>query len=375
MSSSAIIDLRQAKSAREVISHPRGGLFPVQDILPSGEIITVSRGGAGHLGQNGRLDITRSRDAGLTWTPPAVLIDSEQDDRNPAFGVTGAGTVIMAYMRQASYAEDRKYTPEIQNSDVCVVRSEDGGLSWTAPEYLDRETYPHLSPFGRIITLSNGTVLMPVYTAGGSPELGPGSYFITSDDDGKTWSEPKLVAKDMNEVSIIELPNGELLAATRETAREHQRLWTCRSSDLGETWSEVELVTDDRQHPADLVLIDETTLLLLYGNRQGPYRIEGKVSKDNGKTWLPETLALSGHLYGYDMPEPRSTDLGYPSAVVVPEENKFVATYYVCPFPRVREHREWTGAGTTPFYSPEGYMGISLSVDLEELRTLISSYR
>lgn len=343
----------------------------MQDLLPNGEIITVSRGGAGHLGQNGRLDITRSRDAGLTWTPPAVLIDSEQDDRNPAFGVTASGTVLMAYMRQASYTDDRRYEPGLQNSDVCIVRSEDGGLNWTEPEYLDRAIYPHLSPYGRIITLSDGTILMPIYTAGGSPELGPGSYFIASTDDGMSWSKPKLIAKDMNEVTVIELPGGELFAATRETAREHQRLWTCRSTDQGDTWSEPELVTDDFQHPADLVLVDNKTLVLLYGNRQGPYRIEGKVSKDFGKSWEPLLLTISGHLYGYDMTESRSTDLGYPSAVIANDGKSLVVTYYVCPYPRVREHREWSGASNTPFYSAEGYIGISLSLELSDFRTLV----
>ena len=364
------IDLRRATTAREVLSHPRGGLFPVQDLLQSGEVITVSRGGAGHLGQQGRLDITRSRDAGLTWTPPTVVVDSEQDDRNPAFGVSPENTVILGYMRQASYEDDGRYEPSLRNSDVCIMRSEDGGLSWSAPVYLDRETYPHLSPFGRVITLNDGSLMMGVYTAGGSPELAAGSYFITSTDDGQSWSAPRLIAPDMNETTVIQLPDGDLLAAMRETERAHQRLYLSRSGDLGETWSAPELLTGDMQHPADLILVDDV-LVLLYGNRKGPYRIEGRFSRDLGKTWEPQILTLSGHLYGYDMPDTRSTDLGYPSGVVVTKENRLVVTYYVCPYPRVREHREWAGVGNTPFYSPEGYMGITLSLDANEFLSLL----
>jgi hypothetical protein len=360
------LDLRSLPSAREVISHPQGGLFPVQVTLPNGDIAAIARGGAGHLGQAGRLDLCRSKDGGLTWTPPAVIVDSDEDDRNPAFGVTADGTLVLSYMRQASYTNERRYEPSLENSDVCVMTSRDDGLSWSAPVRLDRSTYPRMSPYGRIITLKDGTALMPIYTASGTPAVPGGSYYLRSTDNGATWSPPQLIAKDMNETTLIQLPSGDILAAMRETAREHQRLWTSRSSDGGFTWSPPELVTDDRQHPADLLLLPNGTLLLLYGNRSGPYRIEGRYSHDEGRTWKPTLLALSGHLYGYDVPSPRPTDFGYPSGALTADGNRLVVTYYVAPFPRIQE-RDWTGPWTTPFYQSAGYMGISLSVDVAEL--------
>jgi Neuraminidase (sialidase) len=362
-----MLDIRSLPSTREVVSHAEGGLFPVQIVMANGEIAVISRGGAGHLGQAGRLALARSRDAGLAWTPPAVIVDSDQDDRNPAFGVTPAGTVILSYMRQASYTEERQYKPaEVRNADVCVMRSTDNGLSWSRPEVLDPEVYGLLSPFGRIVTLADGSIAMPIYTAGGTRTLAGGSYFLRSTDDGLTWSEPRLISLDKDETTLVQLASGELVAGLRETQRDHQRLWLSRSADAGETWSEPTVLTGDFQHPSDLLMLDNDTLLLLYGNRQNPYRIEGRVSRDGGQTWDQTLLLFSGQLYGYELPDKRPTDMGYPSGVVSADGSRLVVTYYVNTFPRIQE-REWTGPWTTPFYQADGYKGISVSVELDQM--------
>jgi photosystem II stability/assembly factor-like uncharacterized protein len=371
MSNERPLDLRSLPSAREVISHYPGGLFPVQTVLANGEIAVISRGGAGHLGQAGNLCLARSRDNGKTWTPPTVIVDSDEDDRNPAMGVAPDGTLVLAYMLQRSYTEEREYTPSLKNADVCVMRSSDNGLSWTSPELLDPAVYSLMSPFGRIITLNDGSLLMPIYTAGGTATLAAGSYFLRSSDNGVTWSEPHLIALDRDETSVIQLPSGDLLAACRETAREFQRLWTCRSSDGGETWTEQELVTDAMQHPADLVMLDDERLLLVHGNRQAPYQVQGRISRDEGRTWESRLVLVSGQLYGYDIPSPRRTDLGYPTAVISADGSTLVVTYYYNPYPRIQEHRGWTGIATTPFYKPDGYRGVSLSVDLGEVLAAI----
>src|SRR5262245_27685311 len=59
------------------------GFFPVALRLQDGRIAVVLRGGAGHLGIKGRLDIVFSADEGKTWTAPTVVVDSPADDRNP----------------------------------------------------------------------------------------------------------------------------------------------------------------------------------------------------------------------------------------------------------------------------------------------------
>ncbi|MCW5852957.1 MAG: exo-alpha-sialidase, partial [Anaerolineae bacterium] len=101
-SPSRLLDVRALPSSREVIVYKDGGLFPV--LANTGNVvIAVLRGGAGHLGLDGRVEVVRSLDGGRTWTPPAVVADSERDDRNPALGVSAGGVLVLSYHRQGNY--------------------------------------------------------------------------------------------------------------------------------------------------------------------------------------------------------------------------------------------------------------------------------
>nr|HRJ45240.1 sialidase family protein [Caldilineaceae bacterium] len=80
--STPILDVRGLPGTSEVIAYQDGGLFPVL-ALAGDAVVAVLRGGAGHLGLDGRIEVVRSLDAGHTWSPPAVVADSDFDDRNP----------------------------------------------------------------------------------------------------------------------------------------------------------------------------------------------------------------------------------------------------------------------------------------------------
>src|SRR5436190_22154661 len=79
------------------------GYFPVALRLHDGRIAVVLRGGAGHVGIKGRLDMVFSADEGKTWTKPSVVVDSPADDRNPALGQAKDGTLVVGYWRTATY--------------------------------------------------------------------------------------------------------------------------------------------------------------------------------------------------------------------------------------------------------------------------------
>ena len=72
---------------------------------------------------------------------------------------------------------------------------------------------------------------------------------------------------------------------------------------VGRSWSDPEQITQAHQHPADLVRLSNGDILLTYGNRNPPYRIEGRISRDGGRSWLDCLLTFSGHLYGYAVEE------------------------------------------------------------------------
>lgn len=365
-----LIDLRGLAGSQEVTVYQNGGLFPVLAVLPENQILGVLRGGAGHLGLTGRIDLVRSADQGRTWMPAAVIADSDLDDRNPALGVSLQGTVLLAYHRTGNYTPDEQYNPGAfaargeRPVEVMLTRSVDGGLTWEQPYPLDLPVLSTGSPYGKIVTLADGTLGMALYGPVDPtlvPDVPPGtdplcSYLLRSYDDGRTWGEPSLIGAGYNETGLLVLPDGTILAAMRGNAPD-DRLVLTRSTDGGQSWSTPQTLTEPRQHPADLVQLSDGTILLTYGNRTPPYRVEGRVSRNGGHTWLPMLLTLSGHLYGYTITEPRRTDLGYPSSVVLPDGTG-VTVYYYTPalFQTGRDRLTRPG----PQYTSDSYRAIGV---------------
>ena len=379
-SSTPILDVRALPGASETIAYKDGGLFPVL-ALGSDTVVATLRGGAGHLGIDGRMEIIRSQDGGHTWSPPAVVADSEVDDRNPAFGATQTGTLVLSYHRQGSYDEQgnwaaRKIQFDQKRVEVMVTRSHDRGLTWETPYPLGVDLLSGGSPYGKIVALADGTLLMPIY-AGPIPALlgrhaaavtgdGDCSYLVRSHNDGVTWGEPVLIGVNKNETALIVLPDGDLLAIMRSIPPD-QALYSSRSSDGGQTWSSPVQITGALQHPADLVQLGNGDILMTYGNRTAPYRIEGKVSRDGGRTWLPPLLTFSAPLYGYDLPPERPTDLGYPSSVVRrnADHGQGVTMYYYNP--SVRKPWQHENRSVETRYLARDYYAVAVTWDEAEL--------
>ncbi|MEZ4865088.1 MAG: sialidase family protein [Caldilineaceae bacterium] len=374
-----ILDVRGLPGAHQVIAYQDGGLFPVL-ALTGDTVVAALRGGAGHLGLDGRMEVVRSHDAGRTWSPPAVVADSDFDDRNPAFGVTHSGVLVLSYHRQGNYDEAgnwrRREAMEERRVEIMVTRSQDRGLTWTTPAPLGVELLAAGSPFGKIVTLNDGTLLLPIYArpidallgsrAGDMTGDGDCSYLVRSHDEGVTWGEPSLIGVNMNETALTVLPDDTVVAAMRGIPPD-QALHAARSSDGGWSWSPPVQVTGPRQHPADLVQLANGAILMTYGNRTAPYRIEGRISRDGGRSWLPPLLTFSGQLYGYHLPPERPTDLGYPSSVVRRNagHGQGVTMYYYNP--SVRKPWQHQDRAVESRYLARDYYAIAVTWDEAEL--------
>jgi hypothetical protein len=305
------VDVRHLPGTEVVTVTEGEGFFPVVTVLGERELLAVLRGGAGHIGIKGRLDVVRSADGGRTWSPPVIVADSERDDRNPALGVASDGTIIVAYHWQGSYTPEGKWDPASNRVDTRIVRSYDGGRTWTDDELLGYTRINSASPFGKIRNI-NDTLFMPIYTG---PTIGNTekavkvdpptcpTYLLRSTDNGRTWGDPILVALGLNEADLLPLPSGEWLFAAR--SEKGGAIYILHSSDTGQTWHLTGQPTAVSEHPPDLTLLGNGWILLVFGHRHPPFGVQGIVSKDGGHTWEPRRLIFEDHLFG--------SDIGYPS--------------------------------------------------------------
>ncbi|MCC6589417.1 MAG: exo-alpha-sialidase [Bryobacterales bacterium] len=304
------------------------GYFPVMIRLKDGSLLSVVRAGGAHVGRGGRLDMISSTDGGKTWPKRWTVIDDAEDDRNPALGQLNDGTIVLGYVVLSGFGPDGKTLSrkraERNFDGVWVMRSNDGGKTWTKPEK-SAETGKlktpgtAISPYGKIVQLKDGAALMTVYyemNEGPTPTYK--SYVFRSKDSGKTWGDPSLIHNSANETAITVLPDGSLLAAAR--LGKGASLQVTRSTDGGRTWSAPTQVTKDMEHPADLIVLKDGRVLMTFGERNPPRGVHALISSDKGQTWGPAEHILLAD----DAP---NGDCGYPSSWEV-SPGQIVTMYY-----------------------------------------------
>ena len=326
---------------RRFVMMTMGGYWPIIDKLQNGHLGVVTRDGDFHSGQRGRLVFVTSPDGGESWSHATVISGEGSDNRNPAFGVTPHGTLLASFIKQVNYRDgvairDRSKRLHIP---LYISRSEDNGATWsTSPAVVDgQESWPVGSPFGRMVTLEGGAILMPVHHAATS-------YLIRSHDDGRTWVDPVAIADGYNETSICDLGDGRILAVMR--ADEVGSTWQADSEDRGYTWSEPQQLTGEAQHPADVIKLTDGRVLMTYGRRVTPWGILGMISNDDGKTWDENDRILLAADSGADQ--------GYPSTLQR-DDGAIVTVYYSSELHITRRPRpEVLGIhGAAVIYRPE----------------------
>lgn len=309
------------------------GYFPVACRLADGRIAVVLRGGGPHISVKGRLDIVFSSDEGKTWTKPTTVVDSEFDDRNPAFGQAKDGTLVVGYWLAANYDASGKWHEDNTKTSTWVTRSTDGGKTWEKPQQIDTSDLGgYGSPYGKILTMPDGAMLMAIYGSGGTSDgqrgkSGDFSYLYRSTDNGKTWSRFSTIGeKRFNETGLLRLVTGELLAAMRTD--KVQDVWLTRSKDGGKTWAEPVQVTQPMVHPADLTDLPDGRVLLVAGDRRNPFGVRGVVGTADNIKWENEFKLVDTCT---------ATDCGYPSSVIL-KDGRILTVYYAI---GDKEHPEW----------------------------------
>jgi photosystem II stability/assembly factor-like uncharacterized protein len=328
------------------------GYFPVVHRLSDGRIAIVLRGGAGHLGIKGRLDLVLSDDEGKTWTKPVVVVDTPLDDRNPAFGQAADGTLVVGFLQLGLYDDEGRYDVNLDRPvNGLVTRSTDGGSTWSEPVAIGVEDIQGASPFGRMVLMPDRSLLMAIYGEAVHP---PGnrppyakrtdhSYVYRSTDSGQTWSRIAEIGdgkQQLNETALLRLPSGKLVAAIRSRSTQ---TWMSQSDDDGRTWTTPRQITPSGVHPGDLCALPDGRLLLTVGDRESGYGVRGMIARAGQPFDWEERFTL--------VDDAVSKDCGYPSSVVL-GDGRVLTAYYAT---RCREQPEWgVHCGAVTFRPPGG---------------------
>ncbi|NSW90035.1 MAG: exo-alpha-sialidase [Firmicutes bacterium] len=293
-------------------------------------LAVIYRTGGTHVSISATLAVSTSSDGGKSWSDPVEIYPRWEDVRNPAFGVNSRGELVAAFWKgkqcyEVADGEAKGFSIKYAKKGdfTFTTISSDGGKTWSKPTPLNIENLRLISPYGRIITAPDGTLLMSVYgvPAGDDEAKDNVVYLIRSRDGGRTWGNESVVAHDYNETSFAFMPDGTLIAAARNWSK-GQFVSILFSKDMGYTWSEPKQVTRNSEHPADLTLLQSGKLLLTFGRRVRPMGCGALISEDGGKTWRHDKeILLAGD--GIE-----NGDLGYPSTVQLDDGTIVTVLYY-----------------------------------------------
>lgn len=253
--------------------------FPDVIRLDDGRLMAAYYSGRSHTDPAGRIKVTESSDNGQNWSPPRIVVDGPHDDRDPKLTQLSDGTILLNYF--ITNWDDPCCSSRSQLG-THVVRSTDGGQTWSNPIWVDTRLSCSQPPpaggcpgstgwsasHGSLVELANGDVLAPLYgiTATDGRQR---ATVVRSTDGGLTWdlnSEVTIAVGSIHyqEPNLTVLASGEIVAGIRTTSNP-QVIYLSRSFDNGHTWTTAE-PTDIPGSSHHQLLRDDGSLLLTYGD-------------------------------------------------------------------------------------------------------------
>ena len=286
--------------------------------MPDGAIVATIFNQPCHGKWEGDVECWDSKDGGRTWRRRGTPAPHEPGTNrmNVAAGLAANGDLVILASGWGHRPRkgERPAEPPARSPPLppWVCRSSDGGKSWTQAAMLQppEGQSDHVIPFGDIVQLQDGALGVCVYSE-------HDCCFYTSADDARSWQIRGCIQENtINETAPLVLPDGQVLACARTLGDEHLELF--RSTDHGRTWCCEQAVSEGGQHPAHLLNLPDSRVLLTYGDRrEGHHGIEARLSDDAGQTWRPPIRLVAL--------EP--SDLGYPSTVE-DADGKLVTAWY-----------------------------------------------
>jgi sialidase-1 len=223
--------------------------IPTLAVTKEGTILAFAERRVNGKGDTGDIDtvVKRSTDGGMIWSDEITVADIGTDTIGNACPTvdpeSGAITVIMTWNR----LPEKKVAPGFGEDSrlVYLTRSTDDGRTWSEPENITRQVKQ--ADWGWFASGPGSGIVLELGTHKGRFVLGVNhkdaegyrAHVIYSDDRGKTWKSSKsFAALHTNECEVAELEDGSLMLNMRNHGSPKKERAIAISKDGGETWGE-----------------------------------------------------------------------------------------------------------------------------------------
>lgn len=204
-----------------------------------------------------RIDIgvSRSADKGQTWDPMRIAMSFGETNGLPS-GQNGVGdpavlvdentgTIWIAAVWTQGMGNGRAWTNSMSGMEpmetpqLMLVRSDDDGKTWSAPVNVTKQVKDPSWCFllqgpGRGITMSDGTLVFAIQFI--DNERMPHAGIMYSKDRGVTWHIHNPARPNTTEAQVAEVSPGVLMLNMRDNRGGSRAVMT--TADLGRTWTE-----------------------------------------------------------------------------------------------------------------------------------------
>lgn len=326
--------------------------WPTVARLKNGKLAVATSGfRLAHVCPFGKCVVSFSENEGKTWSLPTPVIDTFLDDRDGGITAFGESSVIVtsfnnevdfqrncgiAVYDKGSGSSDSKtrFRAPFANAYLDIIEEEhpdwrkylgstfrishDNGVT-----YGDLKTIPITCPHGPT-EMPDGTLLYVGrrFSENDSfrDETHISCYKVYPDGNYELIGEIENAGEGYNscEPHTILLKDGTLITHIRMEGNGRFSIYQSESEDLGKTWTKPHQLLPERGGAPAHIIEKDGVLISTYGYRQAPYGIRVMFSYDQGKTWdINHTLVDSEC----------SSDLGYPSSVIL-EDGNILTVYY-----------------------------------------------
>lgn len=292
--------------------------IPALCVTAKGTLLAFAEGRKASQSDTGDIAIVvrRSEDNGVTWGPmQTVWDDPGNTSGNPCAVVdrdTGTVWLLTTWNRGDDHEKDIVAGTSKDTRRVFVLRSDDDGLTWSAPKEITKDvkqdnwTWYATGP-GAGIQLTRGPHKGRLVIPCDHIEAETKHYYshvIYSDDHGGTWQlGGRTPEHQANECEVVELADGRLMLNMRNYDTKKRNRQVAFSDDGGTTWK------DQRFDPALIEPICQASIArhswpegdtpgaIVFSNPASAAKRENmtvRASFDEGKTWAAARVLYPG---------------------------------------------------------------------------------